>query len=78
MQQELGAVMNQFDKDEDGTVDVVEFTKMFFKMGFEERTKRTKERRDAEAVRTGGGAGGGVLICRGRGEAEIPPFAYLA
>ncbi|CAM9575911.1 unnamed protein product, partial [Laminaria digitata] len=48
---ELGAVMKRFDKDEDGTVDVVEFTKMFFKMGFEERTKRTKERRDAEAVR---------------------------
>ena len=55
--QELGAVMNRFDKDEDGTVDVVEFTKMFFKMGFDERTKRTKERRDAEAVRTEGKGG---------------------
>lgn len=43
--------MHRFDKDEDGTVDVVEFTKAFFKLGFEERTRRTKERRNAEAVR---------------------------
>lgn len=48
--QELGGVMHRFDKDGDGTVDVVEFTKAFFKMGFDERTKRTKERRDTEAV----------------------------
>lgn len=42
--------MHRYDRDEDGTVDVVEFTKAFFKMGFDERTRRTKERRAAEAV----------------------------
>lgn len=52
-EQELGGVMHRFDKDGDGTVDVVEFTKAFFKMGFDERTKRTKERRDTEAVSGG-------------------------
>lgn len=43
--------MHRFDKDGDGTVDVVEFTKTFFKMGFNERTRRAKKKRDAEAVR---------------------------
>lgn len=43
--------MHRFDKDGDGKVNVVEFTKLFFKMGFDERTRQTKERRDAEAVR---------------------------
>eukprot|EP00752_Nemacystus_decipiens_P018201 g16330.t1 len=48
---ELGGVMHRFDKDDDGTVDVVEFTKTFFKMGFDERAKRTREKREAEAKR---------------------------
>ncbi|CAM9433698.1 unnamed protein product [Scytosiphon promiscuus] len=48
---ELGGVMHRFDKDGDGTVDVVEFTKTFFKMGFDEREKRARERREAEARR---------------------------
>lgn len=43
--------MHHFDKDGDGTVDEVEFTKAFFKMGFDERTKRNKQRRNADAVR---------------------------
>lgn len=43
--------MHRFDKDDDGTVDVVEFTKTFFKMGFDERNRRTKKKREAEAVR---------------------------
>lgn len=43
--------MHRFDKDGDGAVDVVEFTKAFFKLGFEERTRRTKERRTVAAVR---------------------------
>ncbi|CAN0063989.1 unnamed protein product, partial [Discosporangium mesarthrocarpum] len=42
--------MHQFDNNDDGTVDVVEFTKTFFKMGFEERGRRTKERREADAA----------------------------
>lgn len=49
--QELGGVMHRFDKDDDGTVDVVEFTKTFFKMGFDERNRRTRKKREAEAVR---------------------------
>ncbi|CAM9515707.1 unnamed protein product [Ectocarpus fasciculatus] len=48
---ELGGVMHRFDKDDDGTVDVVEFTKTFFKMGFDERNRRTKKKREAEAKR---------------------------
>lgn len=53
LSQELGGVMHRFDKDGDGTVDVVEFTKTFFKMGFDERARRTKEKREAEAVSSG-------------------------
>lgn len=45
--------MHRFDKDGDGTVDVVEFTKTFFKMGFDERARRAKDKREAEAVRSG-------------------------
>lgn len=47
--------MHRFDKDGDGTVDVVEFTKTFFKMGFDERARRTKEKREIEAVSNGAG-----------------------
>lgn len=49
--QELGGVMHRFDKDGDGTVDIVEFTKTFFKLGFDERSRRTRERRKAEEAR---------------------------
>lgn len=49
--------MHRFDKDGDGTVDVVEFTKTFFKIGFDERARRAKEKRDAEAVRSGARGG---------------------
>lgn len=59
--QELGGVMHRFDKDGDGTVDVVEFTKTFFKMGFDERAKRAKEKREAEAVRSRARRGAGVF-----------------
>lgn len=48
-------MMHRFDKDGDGTVDVVEFTKTFFKMGFDERARRTKEKREIEAVSNGAG-----------------------
>lgn len=43
--------MPHFDTDGDGAVDVVKFTKAFFKMGFEERTAANRRRREAEAVR---------------------------
>lgn len=54
--------MHRFDKDGDGTVDVVEFTKMFFKMGFDERARRAKEKREAEAVRNRVRGGWGELM----------------
>lgn len=36
---ELGAVMKEFDKDGDGTVNCAEFLLTFFRIGFEGRNK---------------------------------------
>lgn len=67
--------MHRFDKDEDGTVDVVEFTKTFFKMGFDERDKRARARRGAEAVSSGQrkGRGDGVRYFVTLGRHTINP-----
>jgi len=63
--------MHRFDKDGDGTVDVVEFTKTFFKMGFDERDRRAKAKREAEAVREGLGRRGRGAFGAGRYESPI-------
>lgn len=49
--QELSGVVRPFDTDEDGTVNVAKFSKAFFKMGVEGRSRASKERREVEAVR---------------------------
>ncbi|GMH77158.1 hypothetical protein TrRE_jg4467 [Triparma retinervis] len=42
---EAGAVIKYFDKDGDGTVDGTEFLLLFTKLGFNEKTRRFKERK---------------------------------
>jgi Ca2+-binding EF-hand superfamily protein len=43
--QELGALMNFFDRDGDGMINCAEFLVAFFRMGFEERTKFVRNER---------------------------------
>ena len=44
--QELGALMNFFDRDGDGMINCAEFLVAFFRMGFEERTKFVRNERE--------------------------------
>jgi Ca2+-binding EF-hand superfamily protein len=45
---ELGAIIDIFDKDGDGTVDGAEFLNQFFKIKHSERDRRTRERKEKE------------------------------
>ena len=47
--QELGALMNFFDRDGDGMINCAEFLVAFFRMGFEERTKFVRNEREKKA-----------------------------
>ncbi|KAG5187695.1 hypothetical protein JKP88DRAFT_253942 [Tribonema minus] len=48
---ELGALMRHFNVSGDGTVNCVEFTKTFFRLGFDERAKRRKAAIEEQRVR---------------------------
>ncbi|CAM9259846.1 unnamed protein product, partial [Discosporangium mesarthrocarpum] len=49
--EELGAVMDSFDKDRDGTVNCSEFLLTFFRVGFKEKNRLIQRRREESAHR---------------------------